>query len=456
MGGKRKRGISFGTVFMLLLTAAVVSASVMIMPRLAGKMDQRIDATELAGAITSSLDLPSLTLSDIPILPKPAATSVPASAGPVYTPGENAKTALPPAGTPAPSATKEPNRRTFTLTAAGSIAFSSDIRKSVYSQESETYDYTGIFQLIRPSVEGDICLATLENTMVESGKLSDVNVTGDILEGLKSAGLDMLALGHEHLLDLGLEGLLETVTAARKAGFTDVGAVTDSQEESGAVFMDLGGVQTVFFHYTDTISSAGKRVIKEQDCAYALPAYSREQVTADIAEARAQGAQVVVVLIHWGSDNQSKVTKDQQEMAQEIADAGADILLGAHNEVVLPIVYLTGNRADGTKRPTLVCYSLGALLTGSRESANIAGMLLHLTISYDQDSGIVAFDRVRYTPTYIWRYREDGRYNYRVTASDQAPPDGMDDKQQSVMGRARERIDAQLADSPARPAGAEE
>ncbi len=451
----RRRGISFGTVFMLLMTITVAGACAIVLPRLAGNMEQRIDAQQIANAITSSLDLPELSLSDIPIFPQPANTNKATATPPGLLPAESAVGLQASVSTPAPSATQAPSQRTFTITAGGTVAFDADIRKAAYHSESKTYDYIRPFGLIGREFGSDLCLVTLENTLVDNGKLNDINVTADVLDGLASAGLDMLALGHEHILDLNLDGLLQTAAAVRKAGFTALGVMTDKQEAQSPLVLNLKGVQVAFLHYADIMSSAGKKAIKAEDCAYAVPAYQPEAVAADIKAARSQGAQVVIVLIHWGAAGQGKVTREQQEKAQAIADAGADILLGAHSEVVQPIVYLTGNRQDGTKRPTLVCYSLGALLTGSRDSGNIAGMLLQLQITFDPAAGMVAFDKVQYTPTYIWRYRESGRYIYQVMASDQTAPENMDTSQRDVMQRALDRINKLLADSPAklRPAG---
>jgi poly-gamma-glutamate synthesis protein (capsule biosynthesis protein) len=249
---------------------------------------------------------------------------------------------------------------------------------------------------------------------------------------------------------MGLEGLNETAAAVRSAGFTVVGIQTENQQAQSALIVNLNGVQVAFLHYTDMMSNAGKKAIKAEDCAYAVPAYSQEAVATDIQAARGQGAQVVIVMMHWDSGSQNKPTQEQQNIAQSVSDAGADILLGAHSKVVLPIVYLTGNRPDGAKRPTLVCYSLGALLTGSRSNANIAGMLLHLNISFDPASGMVAFDKVEYTPTYIWRYKESGHYVYQVILSNQKAPENMDTNQRDVMQRALDRINKQMTDSPAK------
>jgi poly-gamma-glutamate synthesis protein (capsule biosynthesis protein) len=336
------------------------------------------------------------------------------------------------------------------------VAFDTELRKAAYHKESGTYDYTAPLSLVAGKFNSDLCVATLENKLVDGAKLSDVNVTDDALTGLAAAGLDMLALGHESILDLGLNGLQKTAAAVKNAGFTSIGIHADSQETQNALIVDLQGVRVAFLHYTEVISSAGKRAVKNDDCAFALPVFNIETVKTDIGADRSQGAQVVIVMMHWGQDGQGKPAKAQETEAQSIADAGADILLGTHSNVVQPIVYLTGTRSDGNKRPTLVCYSLGALLTGSRDSENIAGMILRLKITFDQASGVVAFDQVQYTPTYIWRNQADGHVEYLVVPSDQAPPESMDDSQRKVMSRALDRINKLLADSPAKQRSAQE
>jgi len=452
VNGNRRRGVSFGTVFMLLLTIVVAGSCAVVLPKLAGNMDQRFDAQQLADAITGSLDLPALTLSDIPIFPKPAADMNAGEAAQGGMPSETESSGQSAgAGTPEPSVTQLPEKRAFTLSVAGVLAFDGGIRKSGYNSESKTYDFSGIFSVISQDLQGDISLATLENTLVDNGKLTETNTTKDILKDLSVTGLDMLSLGHEHILDLGLAGLQETAAAVRAAGFSPLGIKIDNQDAQNPLIMDVRGVRIAFLHYSEIISNAGKKAAKTDNCAYALPAYQPEAVSADVQAARAQGAQVVIVMMHWGTDEQTKVTSAMKEKAQVIANAGADMIFGAHGKVALPIEYLTGTRADGNNRPALVCYSLGGLLTSSRDTNNIAGMILKLQIGFDSAAGMVSFDKVEYVPTFIWRTKESGQYVYQVLPSDQPAPDSMDANQKGVMQRALERISQLLANSPAKP-----
>lgn len=452
MKSYRRRGVSFGTVFMLLLTIVVAGSCAVILPKLAGNMDQRFDAQQLADAITGSLDLPALTLSDIPIFPK-AITGTGTDIDKMEnSPLETSQSAqLPVTNTLAPLATQPPEKRMIMLSVAGTLAFDGGIRKSGYHGESETYDFSGILSAVSQVLQGDISLATLENMLVDNGKLTEVNTTKEVLKEIAASGLDVLSIGHEHILDLGLAGLQETAAAVRAAGFSALGVKTDLQDTQNVLITDVQGVRIAFLHYSEIISSAGKKAARTDNCAYALPSFQIETLTGDVQAARAQGAQIVIVMMHWGTDEQTKVTKEMREKAQAIANAGVDMIFGAHGKAALPIEYLTGTWANGVNRPALVCYSLGGLLTSSRSSTDIAGMILKLQIGFDPAASMISFDKVEYVPTYIWRTKENGQYIYRVIPSDQPAPEMMDENQKGVFQKALERINKLLANSPAKP-----
>ena len=105
--------------------------------------------------------------------------------------------------------------------------------------------------------------------------------------------------------------------------------------------------------------------------------------------------------------------------------------MGTGTGILQPVTWLTGQ--DGHR--TLCAYSLGALMSESRSNGGVAAALLQLRIAVD-GTGRVIFEQTSYTPTYIWRYKQDSQYQYRVVASDQTAPDGMSSDQQEAMGRA--------------------
>lgn len=173
-----------------------------------------------------------------------------------------------------------------------------------------------------------------------------------------------------------------------------------------------------------------------------------DAILRDIDAVRSAGAEVIVVSLNWGSAGKSAVTKKQQAFAQQLADAGVDVIVGTGNRIAQDVVWLSGKHPDGASKQTLCAYSLGGLVNESRKNGNVAAMLLQLKIACD-GSGNVTFEQVSCTPTYIWRFKQDGRWYYRVVASDQPAPEGMEDDQIASMNRALQTIQKALGNDSA-------
>ena len=140
--------------------------------------------------------------------------------------------------------------------------------------------------------------------------------------------------------------------------------------------------------------------------------------------------------------------KAQKTLAQSIADAGADLIIGSGSRVPQAAEYLTGKLPDGTEKQTLCIWSLGTTLSGDRTNIKrISGYLLHVRIHLTRD-GKTLVEQPEYTPVYTWRFRQDGQYYYRCLAANRTPPDGMDNEQIKSMDKAADTTRGVLAGSP--------
>ena len=437
-----RRGVSFGTVFMLALTVMVLGTTAAIFPRLLGQADLDVAVGSMISALTLHEGLPALALSDIPIsdaTQAPAATATPA-------PAENEEDT--PRPTAIPTATPIPGG-TVTLTIGGSVNIEDAIRKSAYYSESGKYDFSDILALVREEMQSDLTMLTLENITQDGAQVSALNAPSAVMDMLADAGVDVLALGFSKELDKGVEGLQATLEAAQSRGMTTLGAYASQADADTLRMFTVNNVNVAFLHYTETVSTTGKKALNA-GAGYALPTTHIDGIPdgmfADIRSARAAGADVVIVSLNWGKVSASKPTAAQKELAQLLADAGADVIVGAGTRVVQPVTWLTAKDADGSIRHTLCAWNLGSLLNESRKDGNVLGMLLQLQISFDGSA--ISFEKVSYTPTYIWRYKQDGQYHYRVAVSDQPPPDGMSDDQAGYMEKAYRNLQKYLGDSP--------
>ena len=140
----------------------------------------------------------------------------------------------------------------------------------------------------------------------------------------------------------------------------------------------------------------------------------------DIRQARADGANVVIVLPHWGTKNITDTPVNVKRLAVQLAEAGADVILGTHPNVPQGVERLTVTRADGLTHETVVCYSLGSLLTDSRTAENTAGMVAHVSVTYDPATRRTTLGEMYCTPVYIARQRISDETVYRVVDAESA------------------------------------
>ena len=428
---RRTSGLSLGTVMALTLTGLVIAGCVLLLPRLIGNIELRVDSAQVGVAIQSVLKeavaRPAGQTAEAP-------NATPATAPPIGT------------ATVSPTPTQAPVR-TLTLTAAGSISVDTQIQKAATGAEG--YAFGPVFAYLLEGFQSQINLATLENLTVVSEKLTDVNMPSDALSAIRQSGVDVLCMGFYGALNSGVQGLSATLDAIRGYGMTPYGVYPTAESRNHVTTLQTPDLTVAFLSFQSELSAAGNKKTTREEQAFVIAPLTLPSIAEQITAARAAGAQVVVVSLCWGKTGASTPTGTQKELAQGIADAGADIILGTHSGVLLPVEMLTGHRANGTLHQTLCAYSLGNLLESDRaERDAISGALLHIRMSYDITADQLAFDSLTYTPTYVWRGKIDGKTSYRVLRSNVEAPDFVDREQQKVMERCLKLVRDALADSP--------
>lgn len=431
MRKRSKRGVSTGTIVMVVFSLLVLGAFAALLPKLTGNADVRMDASKLAVAIDSSLS--KLSASVVADKPHTTQTPLPPAA---FSP-ETAVSA-------APVATPQP-KRSFTLCAAGSIKLNSAVQKAL--KDDTGYRFDILTDQLAGSLNADLSIATLENNVIPTNKLSDRNIPKEALAALRTTGINTLSLGYLGILDDGMEGLAATRQSVQDAGMFPYGAYA-KQEERGTL-LELNGIRVALLSFQNDVSSTGKKRVAANERQLALSPIDIAVITDEIKTVRSNGAQVVVVSLCWGKVGATTPTKAQTELAQAIANAGADIILGTHSGALQTVQILTAERGDGKYHPTLCAYSLGNLFTYEREKrTSLASLLLRANVVYDPVTGCVAFDELGYIPTYSWRDKADGSMRYRTLLNDGSTyPDFVDKDQKSVMERCYTLVTDVMADT---------
>lgn len=319
-----------------------------------------------------------------------------------------------------------------------SIMFTGDLMCQTRQQEAakkgSTYDFTGSFYYLRDLFSKcDLLVGNLEATLCASAPYMSersyvdgsphLNSPATFLEALRYAGYDMVVMANNHACDSGVRGIYDTLDRVEEYRLIHTGTFRNI-EEPRIVVIDVEGIKVAILSYATYFNHKEERITLEGQRAM-LNIYSKERVARDAASARAAGAEYVFCYIHWGveymqdpnyvftlpaklklSDRSFSLiakTNDQPTIAQEIADAGVDYILGSHPHAVQPYDILTAS--DGRRVP--VIFSLGNFVSHQKPAITKDTMILRVVLTRDS-SGKAVLSKEGYVPA-----RELVSYNGR-------------------------------------------
>ena len=133
------------------------------------------------------------------------------------------------------------------------------------------------------------------------------------------------------------------------------------------------------------------------------------KLSGELEQMKADGAEAVVLFIHWGDEYQTAPNAIQKQMAQELCNLGIDVIVGNHAHVVQPVELLT-SQTDETRK-TLCLYSTGNAVSNIYKNNTFPvhtedGMLFTFTFAKYSD-GTVLVESADVLPTWVWRYDDD-------------------------------------------------
>lgn len=165
---------------------------------------------------------------------------------------------------------------------------------------------------------------------------------------LKEAGVDVVTMANNHALDYGPVGVGDARSAARKAGLPVVGFGRDATQAYAPHIITVKGQRIAFLAATAVVDSV---LVSSWSAGPDQPGVATAvdgDNTALVAAVRRVRSRVdtVVVDLHYGADLTPCPTQIQSTLAQDLARAGADIVLGSHAHIVLGGGYLGSTYVD--------------------------------------------------------------------------------------------------------------
>lgn len=259
----------------------------------------------------------------------------------------------------------------FTIVSGGDILLHMSVNQA--ARAGSGYDYTQLLAGIRPWIEGaDLALCALEVPIVPPGeKPSNYPAFGSppqIADSLKALGWDGCALATNHSMDRGFPGVVSTVDNFDRVGLGRHGTARTGEESTRIQYYKVrsGGRDVVVAHLSATTLTNGIPLPKGAEWSWNVVGSLGRRSVGDLVEdarrARRQGADIVIVSMHWGTEYVSQPTAEQTAVGDQLAKSGQiDLVFGNHSHVPEPVAKLAGGPGG---RGMWVVWSMGNTISG--------------------------------------------------------------------------------------------
>ena len=229
------------------------------------------------------------------------------------------------------------------------------------------------------------------------------NSPQEVGDAFIDAGFNMVSLATNHTMDKGEAGVLNSVEYWKN--HPEVAAsgqwASDAERSEGvSKIYEKNNIKYAFISYTIWTNGLETPTGKE----YLNNVYSPEKAKSDIELVRDK-VDFVIVAMHWGTEYSMEVNSTQSSLAQRLADAGADVIIGNHVHVIEPFEWIGDS----------VCfYAMGNLLSSQIDVENRIGMMAGLDLVKTDDGVKIENLRADLHYTYLEGEYPDLRTNIQV------------------------------------------
>lgn len=233
-----------------------------------------------------------------------------------------------------------------------------------FSAVDNGYDRNSYFSLVKKFFEDDDF--SVGNMEVVIGN-DQMKVSGDnynfcapryIGEMVASLDMQVLSTANNHTFDRGIEGINSTLDFFDSTNIVTVGTYRSEQDRETPRIVEKNGIKFGFLAYTLSTNQIVPQQYRNLVGLYRNPETRKVTdeyktlVAKEMSALRPQ-VDVLIVMMHWGTEFTFEPNSEQKEMAKFLNEHGADIVYGSHSHSVQPVEII------GSDHKTLVYYSLG-------------------------------------------------------------------------------------------------
>jgi poly-gamma-glutamate capsule biosynthesis protein CapA/YwtB (metallophosphatase superfamily) len=282
---------------------------------------------------------------------------------------------VPPAGSssrPSSAPAKKPSavKRPIILAFGGDTHFEGALRGRLAGPATALGPISGTLR------RADLSMVNLETAITSAGtpapgKQFTFRAPATAFTALRASGVDVVSMANNHGMDYMESGLNDSLRAIKRTRFPTVGIGRNADEAYKPYRVTVKGNRLAIIGATQVLDDHLISAWTATDAKGGLAsAKNVARMVQAVREAR-QGSDAVIVHLHWGGELQPCPLPRQQQLAQQLIAAGADVIVGGHAHIPLGSGYLQGR---------YVSYGLGNFVfySANGQTANSGVLLLRL------------------------------------------------------------------------------
>lgn len=278
--------------------------------------------------------------------------------------------------------------RTLAVTAVGDCTFATDAnasRELGFVGYAQKYGTDWFFDNVRGIFgEDDLTIVNFEGTLSDRGEreIKQFAFRGDpeYVKALSGSSVEAANLANNHSMDYGEVSLEDTKKYLDDAG------ILHCRGKDDVTITEINGIKVglVGINYLNDVM--------------------RTELEDAIKKAENNGAEIIILSIHWGIEKATAPTDEQIEVAHKAVDLGADLVIGTHPHVLEGFEKYKGR---------YICYSLGNFSFGGNNAPSDMDTAIFRQTFTIKDNKLQDDDKIEIIPCRI--SSADGYNNYQPT-----------------------------------------
>jgi poly-gamma-glutamate capsule biosynthesis protein CapA/YwtB (metallophosphatase superfamily) len=261
------------------------------------------------------------------------------------------------------------------LMIAGNVYQTEKHAAYAYDKATGKYDYRSELKYIQPILNlGDVTIVNLKTSFTNNNK-NMFSSPDEFGLALKYAGVNVALHANVHTANISKANLKRTDEVLDEYDILHTGAFQDNIQRQGnyPLIVNKKGFHIAILNYTNLTS----RPTISRD--FVINEIDKTAIDRDMRLAHAYKPDFTIVYFDWGSNMQDIPSYAQQELAQYVFQAGANLVVGTHPNTPMRLD-LMNYSYNGEQREGIIAYSLGNLVSSNEEMRNRNGYVIDMEI----------------------------------------------------------------------------